>query len=83
MTLLARRIVSLIERRGLGAQSDPEEGDALLRDDPGLAALYAASIRCRIAAGPKAGNRVGIFGDSIDGDSLDPFRARAAPRFPA
>ena len=69
--LVARRILAMIERRR-GADED-----ALSRDEPGLAALYAASVRGRIAAGPHAGNRVGTLGDQIDGDSLD---ALTSPR---
>jgi Putative transposase/Transposase zinc-binding domain len=72
-TLVASRILSLIERRGL-----KEGADALSQNDPGLAALYAAAVQSRIAAGPNAGNRVGTFGgDHIDGDSLESL---ASPR---
>ena len=74
-TLVARRIQLLIERRGLGAQADPAEADALSRDDPGLATLYASSVRGRVATGPNTGNRVVTLGDQIDGDSLDALQS--------
>jgi hypothetical protein len=48
-TVVAMRIQSLLDRRGLGAGSEDE--DALSQDDPGMAALYASSIRRRIAVG--------------------------------
>ena len=67
-TRVARRIGQLLERRGLGHENevDPEEVDALSRDEPLLAALYSASVRGRIATGPRAGRRVTRFGDHID-----------------
>ncbi len=72
-TLIARRVLGLIERRGLENEADP-----LSETDPGLAALYAAAVRGRIAAGPNAGNRVATFGgDRIDVDSVD---AMMSPR---
>src|SRR5213594_1620686 len=42
---IARRIVRLLEYRGLGPQSDPDEPDPLLRDQPLLAMLYGASVQ--------------------------------------
>ena len=68
-TIVAAGIESLLERRGIGAGSENE--DALSRDDPGMAALYASSIRGRIAVGSNMGYRVARLGDQIDGDSLD------------
>jgi len=64
--LTAGRVLALIQRRGL-----EEEADALSESEPGLAALYAAAVRGRIASGPNAGNRVAMSGDRIDGDSLE------------
>ena len=49
---IARRIVRLLERRGLGLHGDPEEADPLQREQPLLAELYAASVHGRIADGP-------------------------------
>src|SRR5438876_3604901 len=68
-TIVATRIEALLERRGIGSGSEDE--DALSRDDPGMAALYASSIRGRIAVGSNVGYRVARLGDQIDGDSLD------------
>jgi hypothetical protein len=69
-TDVARRIVSLLKRRGLGPEGDADEADPLGREQPGLAAIYSASVRRRIASGPNAGNRVATMGDQVDGDSL-------------
>jgi Putative transposase len=68
-TVVATRIQSLLERRGLSAECD--DADALSRDDAGMAALYASSIRGRIAVGSNMGYRVARLGDQIDGDSID------------
>jgi Putative transposase len=69
INVVATRIQSLLDRRGLGAESEDE--DSLSRDDPGLAAIYASSIRGRIAVGSNMGYRVARLGDQIDGDSID------------
>jgi hypothetical protein len=45
--LIASGVVDMIRRRGL-----EDEADALADSDPGLAALYAAAVRGRIATGP-------------------------------
>jgi hypothetical protein len=42
----------------LAPQSDPDEADPLLRDQPLLTTLYGASIQGRIATGPRAVHRV-------------------------
>jgi hypothetical protein len=39
MDRIARRIIRLLEQRGLGTQADPDEADPLLRDQPLLAEL--------------------------------------------
>ncbi len=65
----ARRIQMLIKRRGL-SDSDFEEADPLFRDNPGLAAIAAASVQGRIAAGPNAGKRLATLGDQIDPEAL-------------
>jgi hypothetical protein len=66
--LVAGRIQSLLKRRGV--ETDGSE-DNLFRDEPGLAALYASSVRSRIAVGSNTGHRVAKLGDQIDGDTLD------------
>ncbi len=68
---LAERIPKLLQRRGLGPNSDPEESDPLLRDQPWLAGLYAASVFGKTAFGPNAGRRVTRIGDQIDPESMD------------
>ena len=50
--LVAGRIQSLLKRRGV--EMDGSE-DNLFRDEPGLATLYASSVRSRIAVGSNAG----------------------------
>ena len=71
-TLIAARVQSLIECRGL-----EEAADMLAENDPGLASIYAAAVRNRIALGPQAGERVARLGDRIDGDSVE---ALSSPR---
>ena len=66
---IARRIVRLLEYRGLGPQSDPDEADPLLRDQPLLATLYGASVQGRIATGPRAGHRVTTLGVQVEDDN--------------
>jgi len=63
---VARRVVRLLERRGLGPHGDPDEADPLRRAQPGLAELYGASVHGRIADGPRAGHRVTTLGEPID-----------------
>lgn len=72
--LVSRRIQRLIERRYGDLNS---EAAGLARDEAGLAGLYAASLRGRIASGPNVGKRIGRLGDYIDGESAE---ALASPR---
>ena len=74
-TLVSQRVQSLLEWRGLGTEADPQQADPLSRDDPGMAALLASSVRRRIAVGSNAGRGVVRLGDQIDGDSLDAFES--------
>ena len=57
----ARRIMRLLEKRGLESEEDPLAGD-----DPLLATLIAASVRSRIATGPEAGQPWRRLGDRVD-----------------
>ena len=66
--LVAGRIQSLLKRRGV--ETDDSD-DNLCSDEPGLAALYASSVRSRIAVGSNTCHRVAKLGDQIDGDTLD------------
>lgn len=59
----------MLERRGLGPQSDPDETDPLLRDQPLLATLYGASVQGRIATGPRTGHRVMRLGVQVEDES--------------
>jgi hypothetical protein len=43
-TLINRRVQALVERRGLGTDTDPQQADPLSEDDPGMAALLARSV---------------------------------------
>ena len=54
----ARRILRLLEKRGLENEDDP-----LADDDPLLAGLMAASVHSRIATGPEAGQARRRLGD--------------------
>jgi hypothetical protein len=65
---VARRIARLLERRGLGPDSDPTEADPLAEDQALLAQLYGASVAGRIATGRRAGQRVVRVGDYIDSE---------------
>ena len=48
----------------------PDEIDPVSRDEPLLAAISSASVRGRIATGPRAGQAVLRFGDRVDADHL-------------
>jgi hypothetical protein len=65
-----RRIGKLLERRGLGPQTDPAETDPLVHNQPLLAELYSASISGRVASGPRAGRRVAKVSDAVDLEDL-------------
>ncbi|HEX4998411.1 MAG TPA: transposase [Terriglobia bacterium] len=69
---LARRVTALVERRSGGLEgAEVQESDPLWRDDPGLAAIYTASVTNRIASGNNRGRRVGLAGDRIDPEAMD------------
>jgi hypothetical protein len=67
---VSRRLARLLERRGLGPESDAGERDPLPEQQPLLAELYGASVTGRIATGHRAGRRVLRLGDQIDADDL-------------
>jgi hypothetical protein len=56
----------------------PEQSDHLEREEPGLSALYGASLCRRIATGPNAGQRVKTTGDAIDGERDEVTGSRCA-----
>ena len=74
-TIVAERIQSLLERRGLGKSADPEQADPLAEDDPGMAALVSNSVRHKVAIGSNTGRGVLRLGDQIDGDSMDAYQS--------
>ena len=74
-TIVSQRVQSLLERRGLGPESDSEQADPLSQEDPAMAALVANSVRRRIAVGSHTGQGVVRLGDQIDGDSLDALQS--------
>jgi hypothetical protein len=63
---VARRLARHLERHGLGPEADPSETDAFADEEPLLAGLYSASVRGRIAMGPRAGRQDLRLGDHID-----------------
>jgi hypothetical protein len=67
---IARRIVRLLERRGLAGADGPAGEDLLQRDEPLLAALAAASVAGRVATGRRAGPLIMRMGDRIDAEDL-------------
>ncbi len=53
---VAQCIPALLKRRGLETGlGDAEDSDKLVREDPWLAGVYAASVTGRIATGPQPG----------------------------
>jgi hypothetical protein len=59
---IARRVVRLLERRGLGLDTTQEEADPLAEEEPLLAQLYSDSVQGRISAGLRAGHYLSIAG---------------------
>jgi ribosomal protein S27E len=77
VTQIGEKVETLF--KGLGLHPEDKSEDDPSRDEPALAAIYSASVRSRIAAGPNAGNRVVTLGDRVDGDTLESVRtARCA-----
>jgi hypothetical protein len=62
MQRIIKRINRLLERRGVGPQSDPDDVDPLLTEQPLLAELYGASVQGRVGTGSKAGERIATAG---------------------
>ena len=67
---VARQLVRLLQRRGPHDTADISETDVFSEDEPLLAALYSASVRGKIAMGPRAGQRVLRLGVRIYGNDL-------------
>ncbi len=73
----ARRILRLLERRGVDEEVDP-----LNADDPLMAMLGAASIRSRIATGPEAGEPWRRLGDRVEPGEEDEAGVEAMSAIP-
>ena len=68
---IAQRVSAMLKRReSKEGSEDGEDSDKLVRKDPWLAGVYAASVTGRIATGPQAGRRVATGGDRIDPEGL-------------
>ena len=68
---IARRVENLLVQRGLLGEDAPADADPLETDEPLLSQLYSASVQGRIAAGPRAGQRLVRLGDRIDAEDVD------------
>jgi hypothetical protein len=68
---VAKRIVRLLTRRGLLAEAGQLAPDPLQCDEPLLAACASASLRGRIATGPRAGQPVMRLGDRIEVEDVE------------
>ncbi|MBK7951839.1 MAG: transposase [Deltaproteobacteria bacterium] len=75
----AKRILRLLERRGIDEEAEP-----IACDDPLMAMLGAASIHSRIALGPEAGQPWRRLGDRVESIEEDEsgveLQATASPR---
>jgi len=67
---IAHRLARLLERHGFGQDNQASDVDPFFQDNPLLASLYGASVRQRVATGPRAGQRVERLGDRIDADEV-------------
>ncbi len=67
----AQGIIRLLERRGLLSDSGDAAEDPLQDEEPLLAACAAASLRYRIATGPRRGKPVMRLGDRIEADVVE------------
>jgi hypothetical protein len=67
---ITRRVEKLLVRRGLLGEDGSTDPDPLESEEPLLSQLYTASVQGRIAAGPRAGQRLVRLGDRIDVEEL-------------
>ena len=74
-TILSQRVQSLLKRRGLGPEADPQMADPLSQKADGMPALLANSVRRKIAVGSHTGRVIARVGDQIDEDSMDAFES--------
>jgi len=66
LAAIRRRVLRLLERRGLGAGDHPAPADPLAEESPALAGISGASVQGRIALGARAGGRVLRVGSDPD-----------------
>ena len=73
------RLASALERSGFASGVDPDGEDELSRDNPVMAAFYAAAVQGRIAMGADAGQRVPRLGNvALARDAMDAGSSRCA-----
>jgi hypothetical protein len=66
-----KRIGAVLHSAGLADDDSDDDSDPLARDDPQMAALYAAAVQGRAATGPRAGQRtVRLGAPELAADSL-------------
>jgi len=74
-----QRLASALTRRGYGSDTETDGEDDLSRDNPVMAALYAAAVQGRIAMGADAGQRVVRIGNAAQAaDVVDAGSSRCA-----
>lgn len=74
-----QRLVSTLRRSGYGGDGDADGEDELSRDNPVMAALYAAAVQGRIAMGAEAGQRIARLGNAaLAVDPVDSGSSRCA-----
>ena len=79
---VARGVSALMKRRGLeGVAGDGEDSDKLVREEPWLAGVLAASVTGRTATGPQAGRRVKTGGDRVDPEEIESLSSERCVRF--
>ena len=74
-----QRLVSALARSGYGSDPETDGEDDLSRDNPVMAALYAAAVQGRIAMGADAGQRIARLGNAaLAVDCVDAGSSRCA-----
>ena len=74
-----QRLVSALARSGYGSDTETDGEDGLSRDNPVMAALYAAAVQGRIAMGADAGQRIARLGNAaLAVDCVDAGSSRCA-----
>jgi hypothetical protein len=62
LTTIRARVLRLLARRGLGPDAEVSRPDPVADESPALAGLSSASVRGRVALGPRAGSRAVALG---------------------